>query len=610
MIAKICGRAADSKEPMFLLANKKGCFALLGRAAFSRFQGCHFTDGAEHYKAIEDIQLVGCEPEQMEGSLHSIERRYSHGTQRFWLNHGNIMLCEFDGLQGHADVLFDCRRIYDYSDMGRIYSAKEEQGCILVEYTKYKDPGLSETDYRLFLAIAGAESHALLNEWEERSYSYDCSRGSRPWQLFVNRLLRLKIGGSGKLAISFATERERALQDCRSGLENFDVIKRNQEKFVKSLIQTELRMPEDVMLAYQCCTSAMDSFIVKLGKGPGIYAGLPGFHQVWTRDEAICLKALMIEGRYGQAKSILFRQLAQLLPDGRIANRFPASELGSADGVGWVFKRLGDLIQMLDEKGRLEEFFSRDELCFAQERLAQSIQRMLECYGKRGLIENRPLETWMDTSAGDDTRQGARIEIQALTLAMYRLMIRLCRMLKNEPKFFTYNRLEFEAHRHVRQVFWKRPILYDGEDDVTIRPNVFMAYYVYPGLLSKGDWVHCFDRALGELWLDWGGIASISKEHPLFTGSYSGEDNRSYHRGDSWFFLNSMAALCMHRLNRKRYRGHIEQILKASTHEILNMGILGYHAELSSAQGLTSSGNLAQAWSSALYIELVNELSL
>ena len=60
-----------------------------------------------------------------------------------------------------------------------------------------------------------------------------------------------------------------------------------------------------------------------------------------------------------EVKSILFRQLKKILSDGRIPNRFPHSDLGSADGVGWVFKRVYDFIKILNEKNRLKEFLSR-----------------------------------------------------------------------------------------------------------------------------------------------------------------------------------------------------------------------------------------------------------
>lgn len=85
-------------------------------------------------------------------------------------------------------------------------------------------------------------------------------------------------------------------------------------------------------------------------------------------------------------------------------------------------------------------------------------------------------------------------------------------------------------------------------------------------------------------------------------------DNRSYHRGDSWFWINNLAAICMHRLDKKKYQQQIKFICEASMKDILFNGIPGHHAELSSASELRSEGCLSQAWSAATFIELVHEL--
>ena len=92
----------------------------------------------------------------------------------------------------------------------------------------------------------------------------------------------------------------------------------------------------------------------------------------------------------------------------------------------------------------------------------------------------------------------------------------------------------------------------NGQTDYTQRPNVFLAYYIYPNLLKKTAWNKVFDNALRKLWLPWGGVATIDKDSHLFQGEYTGQDNKSYHRGDSWFFLNNMTAICMRKLDCER----------------------------------------------------------
>ena len=64
----------------------------------------------------------------------------------------------------------------------------------------------------------------------------------------------------------------------------------------------------------------------------------------------------------------------------------------------------------------------------------------------------------------------------------------------------------------------------------------------------------------------------------------------------------------MYRINKERFKPYIEKIIDASTGEILWKGFIGHHSELSSAKELKSEGCLCQAWSSAMYLELIKEV--
>ena len=110
------------------------------------------------------------------------------------------------------------------------------------------------------------------------------------------------------------------------------------------------------------------------------------------------------------------------------------------------------------------------------------------------------------------------------------------------------------------------------------------------------------------LWLEWGGVSTIDKKNPEFHSISTGENPASYHCGDSWYWINNLAAICVNRLDKRLFRDYINKIINASTHEIIYLGIIGHHAELSSAKKQTAEGCLAQAWSAAMYIELVDEL--
>jgi len=170
-----------------------------------------------------------------------------------------------------------------------------------------------------------------------------------------------------------------------------------------------------------------------------------------------------------------------------------------------------------------------------------------------------------------------------------------------------YKDLEEDTRKLVKEKFWNGKWLADGLNDYTIRPNVFIAAYIYPELLTKKEWKTCFKNILPKLWLKWGGLASLQKDHPLFQEHHTGEIPQSYHRGDSWYWINNLSALVLRRVDRKEFSKYIQKITEASTNEILIKGTIGHHAEVSSAGAAESQGCTAQAWSNAMFIELVEE---
>jgi glycogen debranching enzyme len=259
---------------------------------------------------------------------------------------------------------------------------------------------------------------------------------------------------------------------------------------------------------------------------------------------------------------------------------------------------------------------------FIQNQLSLALAKLEKHHMKHGLASNGPMETWMDTTApySNDVREDRRIEIQALQLAMYKLMKYLSEITNNYRQFKEFEEKERKYRELVRHNFWNGQRLADGvyekggRDyiDETIRPNVIIAAYVYPELLSTDEWIKAFDYVLPKLWCDWGndfgGVATIDRDSKLFQPEYKGESNISYHRGDVWYYLNNLIALVLHRTDKDRYKDYIRKLLKSSTEQILYSGIISHLAELSSASRMESNASLAQAWSVAFYIELINEI--
>lgn len=239
------------------------------------------------------------------------------------------------------------------------------------------------------------------------------------------------------------------------------------------------------------------------------------------------------------------------------------------DSLGWLFYRASD---MLDDRDISNPFFTLID--------------------KFEILD--AVLTWMDTLF-----RPKGIELFALKLFIYKSAYQFSR----DRKFLEK---EKKVLKYVRENFWNDRVLADTSNNFTIRPNIFLVAYIYPELLSKKEWIICFENCLPKLWLEWGGVATIDKTNSLFTADNTGEDPKSYHNGDSWFWINNLTALVLARLDKERFKRYIDQILMASTDEILWQGTIGHHTELSSAGELKSEGCWAQAWSSALYIELIN----
>ncbi len=566
-----------------LLTNRKGGYALLGEPLRSRFEGVYAKKDSL-FKFIESIAFDR-PADSATNLLWCVERQRGSCRERMLMPTGRDSLL-IDLTEPIEMTLFmDCKEPYDNKTWGREYEAATDRGIVVITFRKRNDSREEQgKEYELYLAAAGDSLEYIpLRQWEEHSYSLDASRGSQPSTRWVYAAAKLR---SKRISIGMATTRDEAIKQAKDTLKNADKIMKEEEQRMADLLNEE---PEGKNgIARRCCVAALDA----LSLDDGIYAGLPWFFQFWARDEIICTKGLMLAGKTHLAKMILMRHLASL-KDGWLYSN-PESRLKAADAPGWLFLRLRDLIEH-------DELSTTKTLGAAERRVVMDkVTSYLDNVEQRldhGLLPTGPLETWMDTSFEGDDRSGCRIEIQALVLASCRLYTKLTKRIHN---------VELIMNAAVKKQLVKGTSLLDGKDDNTIRPNIFIAAYAYPALFTRKEWAAIFKKALPSLWLPWGGLSSIDRHSPLFSAKYTGEDNRSYHRGDSWFWVNNLAAMAMLRADKSLDK-KANAILAASVREMMTMGASGFCAEVSSAEALRSEGCLAQAWSSATLLELLHE---
>ncbi|MFO7711240.1 MAG: amylo-alpha-1,6-glucosidase [Candidatus Woesearchaeota archaeon] len=578
-----------------LLTNRLGGYALLSPSPSSRYEGVFFMQG-QMFKAIEELKHPSGIKDVIYKS-YEVERVREDFTEKYFMPLGTSSIVYTTTKPVTIDLLLDIRQSYDTRTWGRHYAVESTSEHIIITFIKRthkeEDESHDDEEYRAYLVIRKPDEFTLTDYWEEHHYPVDEERENISSR-FVH--CPIKLSGS-KHIFSFGFDKDAAIEENRLVHNHLARLREDAIDYMGSLMSTEGN--DRVLQAYECSIQTLDKLTVS-GDDPGMFAGLPWFFQFWSRDELISMRALLLTHRYEFAGHIIKRYARMIQEDGRIPNRFPGTKLSSADAIGWLFKRFDDFFMTLNSTGRLKDYLPKEEFKRIAEALEISCNRLTVSY-MNGLCHNRPLETWMDTGYKSDNREGARIEIQALFLNMFKFMY----LFTNNYK---YKRQEDELRQRVRNAFWDGNVLSDGADDPTIRPNLFIAAYVYPELLTDEEWKTCFTTALEHLWLPWGGIASIDTSHELFIDHYTGSDNRSYHRGDSWYFLNNMAALVLSRTGG--FSGYVDKIVEASTREILDSGVIGAHAEVSSAKEQKSQGCPVQLWSTALYIELINEIRL
>ncbi|MCK5085755.1 hypothetical protein KAK05_03525, partial [Candidatus Parcubacteria bacterium] len=206
-------------------------------------------------------------------------------------------------------------------------------------------------------------------------------------------------------------------------------------------------------------------------------------------------------------------------------------------------------------------------------------------------------ETWMDSLE----REPHCIEVQAGRYNIYNL---LHKFTGNDQ----YKIIKEDLKNTIIEKFYQNDMLKDCVNDDMIRPNIFITAYLMPELLDMRSWEKCFDKILPKLYLDWGGLSSVDITSDRFISEDTGENSASYHNGNSWYWINNLTALVLYKNNAHKYSTYINSIMEASTKEILYKGISGHHSEISSANKQTSAGCEAQLWSSALYLEIFDEI--
>jgi len=303
--------------------------------------------------------------------------------------------------------------------------------------------------------------------------------------------------------------------------------------------------------------------ILSLYNGEKLRAGLFWFPQRWYRDELLTL---------------IFLSSNKSLKD--LKNRILEYYLNNLDFV-WNKNKEKDPIISVDTLLLLinaldEEFIRKNRNLFVD---------YLNKWEKSFIKESTRLpskSTWMDTK-----NREVAFEVDALFLSSLNKL----ELINDLKKYKTSLKVKIFSNQYPKNEL--------------ISPNSFIAYFFYKDFFEEYEWLKLFDEVIEQHYLEWGGFSSASKQSPEFYENHTGEDSRSYHSGDSWFWINNLGAYVLENLSFKKYEEKINKIKKASIYNLLALKGLGYMSELSSAKELRYEGCVAQLWSlSSLFLLL------
>lgn len=583
--------------------NVEGSFSLIAGNNFgdyfylsgeeSRYQGFYYADNNNYekkpniYKVIDEIKILGRdEIVELKNNFFKIARESKDGlTEEYFIPDGFNSLCLKTSKQVQAEIILDVRHPYDTRQMGRFYEVGVQDDCLIVKYTKRRDWGEDnlgdKKEFSLYMAVkTDKASFETIGEFFSKYYPKDHKRNSYPWDRHVYKAFRMTCK---KATFSVAKTKKEAIAEAQEVAKNWDKLyKKTRDSY--SELEISKITDAEIKMACLCAQNSIRTLIVN-NKNIGAYAGIPWFFQFWHRDEALSLSQIYKINKKA-AEEIISLQLNSILSSNSLPKqRFPESvqEIQSADAIGILARECYEIFK----KNRIGKIFREDVV----KKFEKIVPKILNERMQDGLVKNYTQETWMDSL----DRSGFRIEIQAGILALYKFLF-------SETDNDQYRILLEDLERETVRKFYKEETLWDSPEDGTVRPNVFLAYHLYPELLVKEKWERCFDKILPELYLEWGGIASVSQVDGKFIGRDGGENSPSYHNGNSWYFMNNLVASVLYQINPAKYSEYINEIMEASTNDILYKGAIGHHSEISSATCQEALGCEAQLWSSTMYL--------
>ncbi|MGN0832062.1 MAG: amylo-alpha-1,6-glucosidase [Kiritimatiellia bacterium] len=339
---------------------------------------------------------------------------------------------------------------------------------------------------------------------------------------------------------------------------------------------------------------AIGLYIVRRDDLKTVIAGYPWFLD-WGRDTFIFMRGMIAAGMTAESLKIL-KAFAAFEERGTLPNIIYGTSAGNRDTTDaqlWFVRCVQELLESPDGRvGKADADALRRTCASIVDNYVTGTPNGIRVDAASGLVWSPSHFTWMDTNYPACTpRAGYPVEIQALWIGALRFLGR------NELA----DRARASLDRLFRWRFGYRDCLSapNGEPadratpEDTIRPN--QLFLITLGIVDDPAIL----RATEELLVP-GGLRSLNAAHPLYCGTYAGDEDTArkpaYHNGTAWAwtfpsFVEALAKLGV-------VKPDVALSLLAGAVENLNTGCLCHLSEIADGDAPhAQKGCAAQAWS-------------
>ena len=341
---------------------------------------------------------------------------------------------------------------------------------------------------------------------------------------------------------------------------------------------------------------ALELYIVRRDDLKTVIAGYPWFLD-WGRDTFIFMRGMIAAGMTADALKIL-RAFAAFEENGTLPNIIYGKTAGNRDTTDaplWFIRCVSEVEELQGcEVAGLRETCER-----IVENYIKGTPNGIHMDPESALVWSPSHFTWMDTNYPACTpRIGYPVEIQALWISALKFVGRVDLVRKATDSLLKYFKWEY-GFRDCLAAPNGEPAAQAAPED-TIRPNQLLL--VTLGVILDRSILRATEELLTPC-----GIRSLNAGHPLYRGTYTGDEDTSrkpaYHNGTVWAWQFPLYAEAMQMTGLASREAALS--LLAGAVESINSGCIGHVSEI--ADGDTphvQKGCLAQAWSDSEFLRV------